>query len=280
MSETRIRLDKQIQKAPAVNMFPLSDGNGELQYVDIRGIVKGNETLTRLNSVEITGGNLVIKYTPEDGNQQVVSTPFAYSQTDIKLADAKMDNPSAGVYRLILTESDGHSYPVDLSALLAVVTQGNQYFSLTGNGTPQNPLRVDPTSDFWNQVPRTLDALNDVVTPNEIIDEQMSKGGEVVLVFDYDSQQWMPKSSLTLSTYQETTETFTDMVAGSIVRLHLPVSQIVNGSIKVFRNGLRQALGADYDLGSQGEPNAIRFTTGFKNNFPETVIVDYRPATL
>ncbi|GAA4457023.1 hypothetical protein [Rurimicrobium arvi] len=154
MAETRIRLDKQVQKAPASKMVPLSDANGELQYLDFNLLVKAGETLTVLNSVEVVGGNLVIKYTAEDGRQQVVSTALNYSQTDIKVTDAKLDNPSSGVYRLLLTESDGSTFPVDLSALLAVVSQNTEFVVLDGNGTPQSPLRISLTDFFWNSIPR------------------------------------------------------------------------------------------------------------------------------
>jgi hypothetical protein len=54
MSETtRIRLDKQIQRAPKPRQVPLSDVNGELQFADIDPLIKSGETLTHLNSVEI-----------------------------------------------------------------------------------------------------------------------------------------------------------------------------------------------------------------------------------
>ncbi|OJW79570.1 MAG: hypothetical protein BGO69_12635 [Bacteroidetes bacterium 46-16] len=279
MAETRIRLDKQIQKAPAVNMVPLSDANGELQFANIGGLIKTGETVTRLNSVEITGGDLVIKYTAEDGNQQVVSTKLAINQTDINVADAKLENSSSGVYRLIITETDGSTYPVDLSALLAVVAQNTQDVTLTGNGTPQNPLRADLTADFWTKVPRNLDAMDDVYVPDLIIAQEVSKGGTVVLVWDYEMRQWIPKSSRSLDSYYEVTETFPELRAGDRVFLQINTSQIVNGSIKVYRNGLRQAYGIDYDFGKQGEPNSIQFYVPFTDKFPETVIVDYRPAS-
>ncbi|PZF71565.1 hypothetical protein [Taibaiella soli] len=279
MAETRIRLDKQIQKAPAVNMVPLSDGNGELQFANIGGLIKTGETLTRLNSVEINGGNLIIKYTAEDGIQQVVSTALNFSQTDVKINDAKLDNPSTGVYRLLITETDGKTYPVDLSALLAVVTQNTEYVRISGNGTPQNPLSIDLTDVFWNQIPRTLDALDDVYTSREIIDQEVSKGGNVVLIYDYEQRQWLPRSSRSLDSYYEVTETFPEYRAGNAVFLQMNISQIVNGSIKVYRNGLRQAYGIDYDYGKQGEPNGIQFYVPFNDKFPETVIVDYRPAS-
>ncbi len=280
MAETRVRLDKQIQKAPAVNMVPLSDANGELQFANIGGLIKTGETLTRLNSVEITGGNLVIKYTPEDGNQQVVSTPLVVGQTDINVADAKLENPSAGVYRLLITETDGTTYPVDLSALLAVVTQNTTYLTLSGNGTPQNPLRADLTAEFWNQVPRNLDALTDVTVSDPVIDEEMNKGGGVILGWNNEMRQWVPKSTRSLDSYYEVTETFPNYRAGNAVFLQINTSQIINGSIKVYRNGLRQAFDIDYDFGKQGEPNSIQFFVPFTDAFPETVIVDYRPATI
>src|SRR5690606_1946686 len=118
---------------------------------------------TKLNSVEIIGGNLVIKYTGENGVQQVVSTAMNYAQTDINVTDAKLENPSAGEYRTIITESDGSTYPVDLSALLALVTQNTQYTVLSCNGTPRNPLKVEFSETFWELIPRNLDGLDDTL---------------------------------------------------------------------------------------------------------------------
>ncbi|MBN9482180.1 MAG: hypothetical protein BGO70_16530 [Bacteroidetes bacterium 43-93] len=279
MAETRIRLDKQIQKASKVNQFPLSDANGELQYADLNGVIKAGETLTRLDSVEIVGGDLIIKYTAEDGQQQVRSTKLQINQTDINVADAKLENPSAGVYRLLLTETDGTTYPVDLSALLAVVTSNTNYITLSGNGTPGTPLRADPTTAFFNLIPKVLDNLNDCTVTNALIDEQAAKPGDVVLVWDRDMKQWVPRSSSSMDNYREITETFPDLRAGNIAPLQYRINQLVPQSIKVFRNGLRQLLGVDYTLGRQGEPdtNEIVFSVPFKDSYPETIIVDYRP---
>lgn len=279
MAETRIRLDKQIQKAPSVNMVPLSDANGELQFANIGGLIKTGETLTRLNSVEVTGGNLVIKYTAEDGNQQVVSTALAFSQTDIKVSDAKLENPSVGVYRLLITESDGSTYPVDLSALLAVVTQNTTYLTMSGNGTPQNPLRVDLSDEFWNSLPKTLDAMDDVTATNERLDQEAAKGGSVVLVWDYEVHQWVPRSTNSFDAFTEITHVYRDQVSGSTVDLAMDYSRIIPQSVKVYRNGLRQESGVDYEFGPQ-TGNQIRFFEPFTDKFPEKVTVDYRPVPL
>ena len=65
------------------------------------------------------------------------------------------------------------------------------------------------------------------------------------------------------------------MTQGNSVSLALPLTQIVPQSIKVFRNGLRQDLSEDYTLNVQG--NQILFNIPFEGNYPEKVIVDYRP---
>lgn len=276
MAETRIRLDKQIQKAPGAGMVPLSDGNGELQFANINGLIKTGETLTRLNSVEVNGGNLIIKYTAEDGVQQVVSTALNYSQTDVKINDAKLDNPSSGVYRLLITETDGKTYPVDLSALLAVVTQNTEYVTLSGNGTPQSPLRVDLTDTFWNSQVRYLDNLNDVTVTDEELTQQVSKGGSVVLFYDWERRQWVPRSIQTLDGLTERTDVFRDIKQGNTVDLPVEFSYIVPQSLKVFRNGLRQELGVDYTLVTDGSNRSIRFSEPFTDKFLEKVIADYR----
>lgn len=279
MAETRIRLDKQIQKAPAAGMVPLSDANGELQFTGLNALIKTGETLTRLNSVEVSGGNLIIKYTAEDGIQQVVSTALNYSQTDIKINDAKLENPSTGVYRLLITESDGTTYPVDLSALLAVVTQNTQYLALSGNGTPQSPLRIDLTDDFWNNLPKRLSAQEDVNVPDERLAQEVAKGGTVVLAWDYETRVWIPRSTNSFEAFQEITHTYRDLVSGNTVELAMDASRIVPESVKVYRNGMRQEAGVDYEFGLQ-TGNQIRFFEPFTNKFAEKVIVDYRPVPL
>lgn len=282
MSETtRIRLDKQIQKASKENKFPLSDINGELQYADVSTVVKAMETLTHLDTVEIVNGNLIIKYTAEDGKQQVVSTRLIISGQDINVSDAKMENPSAGVYRLIITETDGSTYPVDLSALLAVVTKNTEYITWSGNGTPATPLSIELTDKFWEKVPKVLDDLEDCTVTQTQIDEQLQVPGSTVLTYDPAARQWVPKSIATLDNYLEITERFQDLTTGDAIYLQYEINQLYPQSVKVFRNGNRQYLDVDYRLNPDGYPkNAIVFTESFTDRYPEKVIVDYRPLSL
>ena len=275
MSETRIRLDKQIQKAPAANMIPLSGATGELQFVPLEASVKSAETLTHLDSVEVINGNIVIKYTPENGVQQVLSAALPIPPQDINVANAVMENPGAGVYRLVITETDQTQTTVDLSALLAVVTQDTQYLRLAGNGTPEQPLRVECSDQFESLLTKNLNQLEDVTVTPAMIADATAQNGKVVLAWDTQSNQWIPKSIKTLLELQENTDTFREMTQGNSVSLALPLAQIVPQSIKVFRNGLRQDLGEDYTLNVQG--NQILFNIPFEGNYPEKVIVDYRP---
>jgi hypothetical protein len=275
MSETRIRLDKQIQKAPMANMIPLSNASGELQFVPLEASVKSAETLTHLDSVEVINGNIVIKYTPENGVQQVLSAALPIPSQDINIANAVMENPGAGIYRLVITETDQTQTTVDLSALLAVVTQDTQYLRLAGNGTPEQPLRVELSDQFESLLTKNLNQLEDVTVNPTIIADALAQNGKVVLAWDIQTNQWIPKSIKTLSELQENTETFREMTQGNAVSLAMPLAQIVPQSIKVFRNGLRQDLGEDYTLNVQG--NQIMFNIPFEGNYPEKVIVDYRP---
>lgn len=275
MSETRIRLDKQIQKAPAANMIPVSGSTGELQFVPLEASVKSAETLTHLDSVEVINGNIVIKYTPENGVQQVLSAALPIPPQDINVANAVLENPGAGIYRLVITETDQTQTTVDLSALLAVVTQDSQYFRLAGNGTPEQPLRVELSDQFESLLTKNLDQLEDVTVNPALIADALAQNGKVVLAWDVQTNQWIPKSIKTLSELQENTETFREMTQGNSVSLAMPLAQIVPQSIKVFRNGLRQDLGEDYTLNVQG--NQILFNIPFEGNYPEKVIVDYRP---
>jgi hypothetical protein len=259
-------------------MIPLSDANGELQYAAVSTLIKSGETLTHLDAVEISGGSIIIKYTAEDGRQQVVSTKLATGQQDINVADAKLDNPSAGVYRLIITETDGNTYPVDLSALLAVVTANTADITLSGNGTPGDPLRADLTSDFLQKVPHTLDELQDCTVTQAAIDEQSGKYGNVYLGWDSSLGQWVPEGIAGPDRQAELTEWFNGLKGGDRVYLQYPTDQLVQQSIKVYRNGLRQYLNEDYRQDAQGtERNAIVFTEPFTDRYAEKVIVDYCP---
>lgn len=275
MSETRIRLDKQIQKAPLANMLPVSGATGELQFVPLLDSVKSAETLTHLDSVEVINGDLIIKYTPENGVQQVLSATLPIPPQDINVANAVLENPGSGVYRLVITETDQSQTIVDLSALLAVVTQDTQYLRLTGNGTPEQPLRVEFSEQFESLLTKNLNQLEDVTVTPALIADAVALPGKVVLTWDVATSQWIPKNILSVSELQENTETFREMTQGNSVSLALPLAQIVPQSIKVFRNGLRQDLSEDYTLNVQG--NQILFNIPFEGNYPEKVIVDYRP---
>lgn len=274
MSETRIRLDKQIQKAPMANMLPLSGANGELQFFPLDATIKSAETLTHLDSVEVINGSLIVKYTPENGVQQVLSAVLPVPPQDINIANAVMENPGAGIYRLVITETDQSQTTVDLSALLAVVTQDSAYLHFSGNGTPQSPLLVELTEQFSTLLTKKLDQLEDVTTTTALIASAVAQNGEVVLAWDTASEQWMPKSIKTLLQLQENKETFRELIQGSTVTIATPMAQIVTSSIAVYRNGLRQDLGDDYTLNIQS--NQIVFNTAFEGNFPEKVIVEYR----
>lgn len=275
MSETRIRLDKQIQKAPLANMLPVSGATGELQFVPLLNSVKSAETLTHLDSVEVINGDLIIKYTPENGVQQVLSATLPIPPQDINVANAVLENPGSGVYRLVITETDQSQTIVDLSALLAVVTQDTQYLRLAGNGTPEQPLRVEFSEQFESLLTKNLNQLEDVTVTPALIADAVALPGKVVLTWDVATSQWIPKNILSVSELQENTETFRELTQGSSVSLAMPIAQIVPQSIKVFRNGMRQDLGEDYTLNAQS--NQILFNIPFEGNYAEKVIVDYRP---
>lgn len=281
MAETRIRLDKQIQKAPGNKYVPLSDANGELQYVPISGIVEATQTLTHLNSVEVLNGNLIIKYTGENGIQQVVSTPLAFNQTDVQVSGAQLENPASGIYRLVITESDGTTNTVDLSSLLAVVTQNTASVLLSGNGTPQSPLSAQLSQAFLDAIPRALDGFSDVNTPMAIISQEVQKGGAVVLSWDQATSQWIPKSidlaaqGLPALAAVEVTEIFRDLASGNSVNLQYPISQINTATLKVYRNGLRQDPATDYRL-EDIAPNSLFVPIPFSDGFNEKLIVEYQ----
>jgi hypothetical protein len=275
MSQTRIRLDKQIQKAQNANMIPLSDANGELQFVPLAQAVQSAETLTHFDSVEVINGNIVIKYTPENGQQQVLTAQLPAPQQDIHIANAVMENPGAGSYRLAITQNDGSNYVVDLTDLLAVVTQNSDYINLTGNGTNGSPLKAELNGNFASLIPSKLDDLGDVTVNPALIGEALGMQGKVVLLYDPQTNQWVPKSIDTLAELKEVTDVFPQMNEGNAVSLSRNLVLLHLESMKVYRNGLRQLQGEDYTL-SAVESNQIFFNTPFTQSYPEMIIVDYR----
>ena len=274
MSETRIRLDKQIQKAQSALMVPISDANGELQYTNLSAVVKANETLTHLNSVEIIGGNLIIKYTAENGLQQVVSTALNLPSIDISISNAVLEHPQTGIYQLHISQNDGTSFTVDLSDLVAMVSQNTSDINFTGNGTSANPLKASISQTFKDAIPKNLDAFTDCTINSQNLDAAHQTTGLTVLYFDYNDNQWKPKNIKTLNELNEFTEVFNNLVDDSRITLQRNFTEINVHTIKVYRNGLRQDLEEDYSINNQG--NFISFTQPFTPNYAEKVIVDYR----
>jgi hypothetical protein len=99
------------------------------------------------------------------------------------------------------------------------------------------------------------------------------------LVWDYEVQQWVPRSTNSFDAFTEITHVYRDQVSGSTVDLAMDYSRIIPQSVKVYRNGLRLEPGVDYEFGPQ-TGNQIRFFEPFTDKFPEKVTVDYRPVPL
>lgn len=274
MAETRIRLDKQIQKAQGAQMVPISDVNGELQYSNLNTIVKANETLTHLNSVEIIGGNLIIKYTAENGLQQVVSTPLNLPSIDISISNAVLEHPQTGIYQLHISQNDGTSFTVDLSDLVAMVSQNSSDINFSGNGTSTNPLKASISQSFKDAIPKNLDAFTDCTITNQSLDAAHQSSGITILNYDYNDSQWKPKNIKTLSELNEFTEVFNNLIDDNRITLQRNFNEVNVHTIRVYRNGLRQDLDEDYSLNTQG--NFISFVLPFTPNYAEKVIVDYR----
>lgn len=279
MSTTRIRIDKQIQKASAAGMIPISDAQGELQYQSLYSQVKQVQTQTTLDEVSIVSGNLVIKYTGENGQQQVVSTALVTDRTTATVVNTRIENPSAGVYTLIFMREDGSEYPIDLSALLAVVTQSNDFIIFSGDGTPANPLTATPGPAYYASPNLKLDQLDDVSITNPSFDNLVNQSGPITLVFDRQQKQWIPQivsAGTTGSSTIEQTEIYPGQTEGATIALNTNGANVDSQSIKVYRNGLRQAIGQDYYFPQPGQFSLIEFNEPFRIDSPETIIVDYR----
>ena len=148
MSGTRIRPDKQIQTAPGQGYVLHSDINGELQFALLASLTGDGGTtpgfvigdVHTIDSVQLTGTTLVLKYTDNQGAQFTKSCDLTALAVDVKVTGAILQKPDANTYILQLTESDGSTVSVNLSDLLAVVTTNSADIILSGNGTPANPL--------------------------------------------------------------------------------------------------------------------------------------------
>jgi len=82
---------------PGPNEISITTKDGTTIYntIDLAALVKSAETQTTLDSVEIVGNQLIVKYTGEDGNQQVKSVDATVFITDVNVQNAILQNPSA-----------------------------------------------------------------------------------------------------------------------------------------------------------------------------------------
>jgi hypothetical protein len=146
---TRIRPDKQIQRAAASGYVLISDANGELQFQLLANVVSGGGGITAvrdITDVSLLANNLVIKYLDANGNEQVKTVSLAAFAADVKIDNATLIQRSEqGTYILNIHQSDGSSIEVDLKSLLAIVTTNSPEITLSGLGTPESPLRADLT---------------------------------------------------------------------------------------------------------------------------------------
>lgn len=146
MSGTRIRPDKQIQTAPGPGYVLHSDVNGELQFALLSALIgnSGNQTLPpyirSIDSLQLIGNTLVLKYTDQNGTQLTRSCDLTTLAVDVKVTGAVLQRPDANTYILQITESDGTTVSVNLSDLLAIVTLNSADIIFSGNGTAANPL--------------------------------------------------------------------------------------------------------------------------------------------
>ncbi|MEO6833644.1 MAG: hypothetical protein ABI169_15665 [Chitinophagaceae bacterium] len=150
MSGTRIRPDKQIQTAPGQGYILHSDTNGELQFALLTALTQsGNGTVTdafvrgdirSIDSLQLISNSLVIAYTDNTGANFSKSCNLSTLAVDVKVTGAILLHPTANTYILQLTESDGSTVTVNLSDLLAVVTQNSADIIFSGNGTAATPL--------------------------------------------------------------------------------------------------------------------------------------------
>lgn len=130
---------------PGPNEISITTKDGVTIYnsIDLAALVKNAETQTTLDSVEIAGNQLIVKYTGEDGNQQVKSVDATVFITDVNVQNAILQNPSAGVWNLIITETDWSTHTVNVSDLIKIITADTSSAKILGDGTPADPLRVN-----------------------------------------------------------------------------------------------------------------------------------------
>lgn len=231
---TRIRLDKQINKAPAANFIPVTDANGEMQYQTVASVLAANgSSVQSVDSMQVVGNDLVLKYTDQNNVQQTLSQSLAVFAADVKLQGAILDNPSAHIWNLVLTNTDGTSSTVDLKSLVAIVPTNTAEILLTGDGTNASPLAADFSP-----------AVKAVMAQAALV--------EVIHIPDM-------------------TGNTSNTLAWSEPRA------VKEGSIKVYRNGLRQIQGIDYTIVA-GLGINLNFTNSFVINMNETeaLLVEYK----
>lgn len=102
----------------------------------------------QISDLKLLGNTLILEYeralpngTFATETKTVNLTPFS---ADVQITGATLTNPSAGVWMLNITESNGDVHQVDLANLIAVNIQNfpGSNIDIEGNGTASNPLRV------------------------------------------------------------------------------------------------------------------------------------------
>lgn len=131
-----------------VSRVLVSAQSGNDLSIGVDGGLFLKETETTIDDLSLSGNNLILKYTGEDGVQQVKNVDLSLFAVDVNVQGQILQNPSTGVWILELTETDGTVHSVDLSSLLAVVTANTPEVTLSGDGTPANPLKAEIAPDF------------------------------------------------------------------------------------------------------------------------------------
>jgi hypothetical protein len=237
---TRIRPDKQIQRAAASGYVLVSDANGELQFQLLANLVSGGgggiTAVRDITDVSLLANNLVIKYLDAAGNEQVKTVSLAAFATDVKIDNATLIQRSEqGTYVLNIHQSDGTSIEIDLKSLLAVVTTNTADITLAGDGTPANPLRATLTQ-----------AVKDKLGAYKYTEEFTGLNND----------------------------------SGKTIHLaHVPIPGTVKVYRNGMRQGSGDMYMTDRSDG-QGDPTIISFYTFFGSGIQdtETVIVDYESA--
>lgn len=160
----QISLDSKVSTIDVIS----SNGNVNKHKIASIGTVDINETVTKLNPLDLQGNILYIKLVNENGVEQVVSQDFSgLVTTDSSISNATYD---ASTNIITLTETDGDVFSINLSEFSIIVnTDSNGITTLVQEGSIKATIsRVGQTGQWEHILDKPLN-FNSNITVRKVL---------------------------------------------------------------------------------------------------------------